>query len=56
MSPLTNDLDAPYGGSLDNKVHKLTVKIKKPGLTARARRSYLATPRTDKQGKKPGSS
>jgi Ca-activated chloride channel homolog len=43
-------------GSLDNKVHKLTVKVKKPGLTARARRSYLATPKTDKQGKKPGGS
>ena len=27
---------------LDNRVHKLTVKMKQPGLTARARRSYLA--------------
>ena len=27
---------------LDNKVHKLVVKMKQPGLTARARRSYLA--------------
>jgi len=27
---------------LDGKVHKLTVKLKQPGLTARARRSYLA--------------
>jgi Ca-activated chloride channel family protein len=27
---------------LDNKVHKLAVKLKQPGLTARARRSYLA--------------
>src|SRR3954471_20123152 len=27
---------------LDNKVHKLTVRVKKPGMTARARRSYLA--------------
>jgi Ca-activated chloride channel homolog len=29
---------------LDNRVHKLTVKMKQPGLTARARRSYLAAP------------
>ena len=28
---------------LDNKVHKLTVKMKQGGLVARARRSYLAT-------------
>jgi Ca-activated chloride channel family protein len=27
---------------LDNKVHKLAVKMKEPGLTARARRSYVA--------------
>ncbi len=27
---------------LDGKVHKLTVKMKQPGMTARARRSYLA--------------
>ena len=27
---------------LDNKVHKLAVKMKQPGMTARARRSYLA--------------
>jgi VWFA-related protein len=26
----------------DNRVHKLTVKMKQPGMTARARRSYLA--------------
>lgn len=30
--------------NLDGKVHKLEVKLKKPGMTARARRSYLATP------------
>jgi Ca-activated chloride channel family protein len=30
--------------SLDGKVHKLEVKISKPGMTVRARRSYLATP------------
>ncbi|MGE3507599.1 MAG: VWA domain-containing protein [Vicinamibacterales bacterium] len=28
---------------LDGKVHKLTVRMKKPGLSARARRSYLAS-------------
>ena len=27
---------------LDNKVHKLVVKMRQPGMTARARRSYLA--------------
>ena len=29
---------------LDNRVHKLTVKMKQPGLAARARRSYVAAP------------
>jgi Ca-activated chloride channel family protein len=29
---------------LDNKVHRLTVKMKSPGMTARARRSYVAAP------------
>src|SRR5436305_4471263 len=28
---------------LDNKIHKLAVKMKTPGLVARARRSYVAT-------------
>jgi Ca-activated chloride channel family protein len=28
---------------LDNKLHKLTVRLKQPGMTARARRSYMAT-------------
>jgi Ca-activated chloride channel family protein len=28
---------------LDGKVHKLTVKMKQPGMTARARKSYVAT-------------
>ena len=27
---------------LDGRVHKLTVRVKKPGMTARARRSYVA--------------
>lgn len=29
---------------LDSRVHKLTVRVKQPGMTARARRSYLAAP------------
>jgi Ca-activated chloride channel homolog len=29
---------------LDSRVHKLAVRVKKPGMTARARRSYLAAP------------
>ena len=27
---------------LDNRVHKLTVRVKQPGMAARARKSYLA--------------
>jgi Ca-activated chloride channel family protein len=30
--------------TLDGKVHKLEVKVTKPGMTVRARRSYLAAP------------
>jgi len=30
--------------ALDNKVHKLEVKVMRPGMTVRARRSYLAAP------------
>ena len=30
--------------ALDNRVHKLEVKVSKPGMTVRARRSYLAAP------------
>lgn len=30
--------------ALDGKVHKLDVKVTKPGMTVRARRSYLAAP------------
>lgn len=30
--------------ALDNKVHKLEIKLDKPGMTVRARRSYLAAP------------
>jgi Ca-activated chloride channel family protein len=29
---------------LDNRVHKLTVRVKRPGMTPRARRSYVASP------------
>ena len=29
---------------LDGKVHKLDVRVKRPGMTARARRSYVAAP------------
>ena len=29
---------------LDGKIHKLEVRVKRPGLTARSRRSYVATP------------
>ena len=38
--------------SLDGKVHKLEVRIKKPGLTARSRRSYVASPSTPLTGGK----
>ena len=31
-------------GQLDGKVHKLAVRVKKQGMSARARRSYLAAP------------
>ncbi|MEO5897610.1 MAG: VWA domain-containing protein [Vicinamibacterales bacterium] len=33
--------------ALDGKVHKLDVKIRKPGMNARARKSYLASSTTD---------
>ena len=29
---------------LDGKTHKLEVRIKRPGMTSRARKSYVATP------------
>jgi Ca-activated chloride channel homolog len=38
--------------ALDNKVHKLAVKMKQPGMTAQARRSYLAAgDKTSSSGK-----
>lgn len=35
---------------LDGKVHKLEVRVKRPGMTPRARRSYVATPATVSTG------
>jgi Ca-activated chloride channel family protein len=35
--------------TMDGKVHKLEVRMKKPGLTARARKSYLAKPADSSQ-------
>jgi Ca-activated chloride channel family protein len=29
---------------LDGRVHRLSLRVKKPGLTPRARRSYVAAP------------
>jgi hypothetical protein len=29
---------------LDGRVHKLAIRLTQPGMTARARRSYLADP------------
>ncbi len=47
FSRVAEELHAQYvlgftPAQLDGRVHKLTVKINKPGMTARARRSYLA--------------
>jgi Ca-activated chloride channel family protein len=30
--------------ALDGKIHKLEVRVKRPGVTARSRKSYVATP------------
>jgi Ca-activated chloride channel homolog len=40
---------------LDGKVHKLEVRVKRPGMTARARRSYVAAPTaaTEASGSRP---
>ena len=38
--------------ALDGKVHKLEVRLKKPGLTARSRKSYVASPTTPLTGGK----
>jgi Ca-activated chloride channel family protein len=37
---------------LDNKVHKLEVKVKKSGMTARSRKSYVASPTVPTDGGK----
>jgi Ca-activated chloride channel family protein len=38
--------------TLDNKVHKLEVRLKRPGMTARARKSYVASPPNATTGSK----
>ena len=38
--------------AMDGKVHKLEVRVKQPGLTARSRRSYVAAPATPPTGGK----
>jgi Ca-activated chloride channel homolog len=38
--------------NLDGKVHKLEVRVKRPGMTARARKSYVATPLNSGSGGK----
>jgi Ca-activated chloride channel family protein len=37
--------------ALDNKSHKLAVKVKVPGMTVRARRSYIARDRNDPESR-----
>ena len=37
---------------LDNKVHTLTVKVKRPGMTPRARRTYVAERSAQTEGRK----
>jgi Ca-activated chloride channel family protein len=36
--------------TLDNKVHKLEVKVKRPGMTVRGRKSYVAAPAVPTSG------
>jgi Ca-activated chloride channel family protein len=38
---------------LDGKVHKLEVRVKRPGMTPRARRSYVAAPTTATEASRP---
>ncbi|MQA30004.1 MAG: VWA domain-containing protein [Luteitalea sp.] len=50
FSRVAQELHSQYalgfeGKQLDGKVHKLTVRLKRPGMTARARKSYVATKR-----------
>jgi VWFA-related protein len=49
---VANELHSQYvlgfsPSALDGKVHKLEVKVRKPGMNARARKSYLATATDD---------
>lgn len=46
---VANELHSQYvlgfaPDKLDGKIHKIEVRVKQPGLTARTRKSYLATP------------
>ncbi len=36
--------------NLDSKVHKLDIRVKRPGVAVRARKSYLATPDSPSSG------
>ena len=36
---------------LDNRVHRLTLRVKRPGMTVRGRRSYLASGDDQSSGK-----
>jgi Ca-activated chloride channel family protein len=50
FSRVAQELHSQYAlgfeaGQLDGKVHKLTVKLKQAGMTARARKSYVASER-----------
>jgi Ca-activated chloride channel family protein len=38
--------------ALDGKVHKLELRVDRPGMTVRARKSYLAAPDTNKRSEK----
>jgi Ca-activated chloride channel family protein len=38
--------------SLDGKIHKLEIRVKKPGMAARARKSYVAAPTSTAPGAK----
>ena len=38
---------------LDGKVHKLDVRVSRPGMVVRARRSYVAAPETVDTGLRP---
>jgi Ca-activated chloride channel family protein len=53
---VANELHSQYAlgfeaKQLDGKVHRLSVRLKEPGMTARARKSYVATAPTSPGGK-----